>query len=438
MGKQKQLQEDLAFATDKRDMVLLEAPRGARAMIYTVVLFFGTLLGWSFFAEIDEVRKGEGIAIPRQQIQQIQNLEGGILKVMHVREGDRVKQGDLLLELDTTQFNSEDTEREVEYATLQARAERLLAEVNGAPLRFDEELKSRHPRVVADERSLFESQQNKLNSDLSVLQSRQKQKDKERNELKNKLGNVAKQVKLTVKEYKMMAGLKGSGAVSEVEILQSREKVVEIEKEQDSITDQLTRVDEEYNEITTTLMQTRGEFRSKAKQEENEVRLKISQLAAERSDLKDKLQRASVTAPLDGIVKTISVNTIGGVVQPGMTMLEIVPTDDRIVIETKVNPKDIGFILPGLPARVKFSAYDFATYGGLDGDVMQISADAITDEKGNAYYVVKVETKEKALKGKHGEHLPILPGMRAEVDIMVAKKTIFAYFFNPVLKATDW
>ena len=164
--------------------------------------------------------------------------------------------------------------------------------------------------------------------------------------------------------------------------------------------------------------------------------LQIDKLESELNAFKDKRERTTLQSPLAGIVKEIYVNTLGGVVQPGMTIMEIVPTGDKLLLETKIRPKDIGFIRPGMRAKVKFTAYDFATYGGLDGTVKQVSADAITDDKGNSFFIVKVETDKAELTAKD-QTLPVIPGMRAEVNIMVAKKTIFSYFFNPILKSVN-
>ena len=433
--KKKYTQQDLSFATDQRDMVMLETPKGARALVYMVVLFFAVLITWSFIAEIDEVKKGEGVAVPIHQIQEIQNLEGGIVDVLNVAEGDVVTKGQVLVELDDVQFSSSEEEIVTEMNGLLARSDRLLAEAEHKTLDLAFYI-DKYPTIAESEVRVYQSKKAQLENELNVLDSKFIQKEKEISELEGQIRSTQEQLKLAQKESSLLAKLEGTGATSEVEVIQAKQKVTEYQKELDSDRRRLERVKEEKTEISQSIEQAKSEFATKALEERNEVILKIKKLEAQREGLTDKRTRAKVIAPLDGIIKKLEVDTIGGIVQPGMTMMELVPMGDKLLVETKIRPKDIGFIHPGMKAKVKFTAYDFATYGGLDGVVKQISADAITNDKGESFFIVKVETAKSYL-GKEEDDLPVIPGMRAEVDIMVSKKTIMSYFFKPILRAVQ-
>jgi membrane fusion protein, adhesin transport system len=432
----KQLQEDLEFASDKRAMVLLEVPKGARAMVYTVLVFFAAILAWAFIAEIDEVRKGEGVAVPIHQVQEIQNLEGGILENLLVSEGDIVTRGQTLVELNNTQFASSEEETIIERNGLIIRARRLEAFAEGKPFELNDYKEDKYKYIVENETKLYNNMKQKLDDDLSVLESRLIQKDREIEELEGQIKSVTEQLKLASKEEKLVEGLKSSGATSEVEVIQAQQKVTEFSKELESDKSRLARTKEEKQEVLNSIEAAKSEAINKALEERKEVVLQIDKLESELNAFKDKRERTTLQAPLAGIVKKIHVNTIGGVVQPGMTIMEIVPSGDKLLLETKIAPKDIGFLRPGMQAKVKFTAYNFATYGGLDGTVKQISADAITNEKGESFFIVKVET-DRAYLGQEEGQMPVIPGMHAEVDIVVTKKTIFSYFFDPILRAVN-
>lgn len=427
--------EEAELINDHRAALLLETSAGARSMLFTIVVFFIAFLTWASIAEIDEVKKGEGKAIPSSKIQNIQNLEGGILKRVYVKVGESVEKGQLLMELDDLQFSSASSKNIAEYYGMKASVARLNAEAENKPLVFSDELKELYPELVIREHQLYVTEVKNLNDQIDVLNSQHRQKENELKSLVQKLHGAEKAYLLAKQQYDLLRSLEKEGASSHVEVLKSEQNLSQVESEYLAEKSSIPRMRAEIKEIEQNIAKVKSEFVTKALDERNGLSSKIRQLEQEQVSLKDKVKRTKIHSSLAGIVKKINVNTIGGVVQPGMTMMEIVPSGEQLLVETKIKPKDIGFIRPGLKAKVKFTAYDFSSYGGMDGEVQQISADSITDKKGQTFYLVKIKT-DKTHLGSDEKPLPIIPGMRAQVSIMVAKKTVLSYLFKPILKAT--
>lgn len=427
--------EDAELINDHRAALLLETSAGARSMLFTIVLFFVAFLVWASIAEIDEVKKGQGKAIPSSKIQNIQNLEGGILKKIYVHAGDSVSDGQLLVELDDLQFSSATSKNIVEYYGMLARVARLNAEAENKALVFPVDVEEQYPELVLREHQLYNTRQKNLHDQVDVLQSQYRQKQSELESLTQKLHGAEKSYLLAKQQYNLLSSLEKEGASSRVEVLKSEQNLSQVKSEYESEKSSIPKVKDELKEIEQDIEKVKSEYISKVLDERNSLSSKINQLKAEQKSLKDKVTRTRLHSPVSGIINKININTIGGVVQPGMTIMEIVPSGDQLLVETRIKPKDIGFIRPGLKAKVKFTAYDFSSYGGMDGVVQQISADSITDKKGQTFYLVKIKTNKTHL-GSDEKPLPIIPGMRAQVSIMVAKKTVLSYLFKPILKAT--
>lgn len=363
------------------------SPFFTHVILWTSAIFLLTAIIWAHFAILNEVTKAEGKVIPSSQIQVIQNLEGGIVQEIYVKEGEEVEKGQELMKLDNTRFLATYNEAEQKIAALKVEIIRLQAEANNKPLKFPEELMKSDPDMVSAETNLYESRQQQLN-------------------------HMKEALSLAQKELDMSTPLIKKGAVSEVEILRLQRTV---------------------NELKGNI----AEFYSKLLTQLNEDRSKLDALVAANAADSDRVKRTKVISPVKGIVKKLYVNTIGGVIQPGMEMMDIVPLDDTLLIEAKVKPADIGFIHPGQEAMVKISAYDYSIYGGLPGKVEQISADTITEkktQKEESYYMVRVRTNKNFL-GTKAHPLPIIPGMLATVDIITGRKSVLAYLLKPILKA---
>ncbi|MEE4921293.1 HlyD family type I secretion periplasmic adaptor subunit [Pseudomonas alliivorans] len=399
----------------------------------TAALLLSALL-WAGFAVLEEVTTGEGKAIPSSKVQVIQNLEGGIVTDIFVREGQVVNKGDTLLRLDDTRFMSSRSESEVDRLTLTAQVERLAAEAEGRPLTLPAQVTSSAPQVAADEHALYESRQRRLASEQRTLNEQLRQKTQELAEFRSKQEQFRSSLALVQQELDMSAPLVGSGAVSPVEILRLKRNAVEIRGSMNANTLAIPRAEAAISEIRSRVQESELGFRADAARELNEKRNDLARISASRIAIDDRMSRTTVVSPVRGIVKTLKINTIGGVVQPGSDLMEIVPLEDNLLIEAKVRPQDVAFLHPGQKAMVKFSAYDYTLYGGLPARLELIGADTVTDDKDNSFYLIQVRTDSNHL-GSDSKPLLIIPGMIATVDIITGEKSVMDYLLKPVLKA---
>jgi membrane fusion protein, adhesin transport system len=363
-----------------------------------------------------------------------QDLEGGHVTRIYVREGQMVDEGDKLLQLDDTRFRSNKGESEVDRYALTAQVERLSAEAEGRPFKLSDEVIAKAPQVAEDERSLFEQRQRRLSSEQRTLTEQLRQKTQELAEFRSKQGQFSSSLALLQQEMNMSAPLVGTGAVSPVEILRLKRSAVEIRGSLNATTLAIPRAESAINEIKSKIDESVQSFRSEAAKELNEKRTDLSKITATSIAIDDRVSRTTVVSPVHGVIKQLKVNTIGGVVQPGSDMVEIVPLEDNLLIEAKVRPQDVAFLHPGQKAMVKFSAYDYTIYGGLAAKLELIGANTITDDKGNSFYLIQVRTDKNHLGGDN-KPLLIIPGMVATVDIITGEKSVLDYLLKPVLKA---
>jgi len=412
-----------------------DAPRVIRLTIWGIIGFFLFLLLWANFAVIDEVTKGEGKAIPSSKVQKIQNLEGGIVSELFVKEGQIVEAGAPLIRLDDTRFKSNVGETEADRLSMLLRVERLSAEIDNRELNFPADALEAAPGQAASEKSLYESRRQQLHDEVGGLQEQLIQKQQELREFTSKQAQYRQQLGLQRQEIAMSEPLVAQGAVSPVEVLRLKRAEVETRGQLDATTLAIPRAESAIKEVQRKIDETRGKFRSEALTQLNEARTELNKASATGKALEDRVSRTLVTSPVRGIVKQLMVNTIGGVIQPGSDMVEIVPLDDTLLVEAKIRPQDIAFLHPGQEAVVKFTAYDYTIYGGLKAKLEQIGADTITDEdKKTTYYVIKLRTDRSHL-GTDEKPLLIIPGMVASVDIITGKKSILSYLLKPIIRA---
>ena len=425
---------DTEFMPEVDGTLLEDSPTLARITVWLVSLLLLTALVWAKFAVLEEVTMGEGKAIPSSKIQVIQNLEGGIVAEIFVREGQLVNKGDVLLRLDDTRFLSNRGESDADRMALTARLERLQAEAEGRPLLMPAEITLKAPQLAEDELALYNSRQERLRSEQRTLNEQLRQKTQELAEFSSKQQQYRSSLGLIQQELNMSQPLVSSGAISEVEILRLRRSAVEMRGSLDATTLAIPRAQAGISEIKSKMEESELAFRSDAFKELNEVRTELQKITASSLAIEDRVSRTTVQSPVHGIIKQLKVNTIGGVVQPGSDLLEIVPLEDNLLIEAKVRPQDVAFLHPGQKAMVKFSAYDYTIYGGLKANLELISADTITDEEGNSFYLIQVRTNKNHL-GSDAHPLLIIPGMIATVDIITGEKSVLDYLLKPVLKA---
>ncbi|MBU5615324.1 HlyD family type I secretion periplasmic adaptor subunit [Geomonas azotofigens] len=426
-------EDDVDYVTDIRTSILVQSPRGGRAILWATLALFVIFIGWAAVSEVEQTTRGEGKVIPASQVQVIQNLEGGILSELHVKVGDTVKKGQLLVKIDETRFVSSLEQSQAKSGADKAKAARLRAEAAGST--------SFSPpsdvpaTIAASERALFESRRSELKHSLEVKQSQIDQRQSELRELNTRLRELNQTYSLYQKEINITRPLVAKGAVSDMELLQLERKASEMKGEIETIKQSIPRTQAKIEESYAAMKELRLNFSNKAKAEYNDTVAKVGEETASSLALKDRLDRTLVRSPVNGTVNRILVNTIGGVIQPGMNIVEIVPTEGTLLIEAKIKPADIAFLKPNQKAMVKFSAYDYTIYGGLEARLEQIGADSLADEKTkDTYYLVTLRTDRNYL-GTKDKPLPIIPGMVATVDILAGKRTILSYLLKPILKA---
>ncbi|PJE57310.1 HlyD family type I secretion periplasmic adaptor subunit [Marinomonas polaris] len=427
-------QDDLEYLTDRNAALMLKTPRGGRIILWVIFIFVAAALVWANYTALDEVTVGEGKVIPSSQVQQIQNLEGGILKEINAKVGQVVDSGQVLMTIENTEALSSLREQQAESINLKVRATRLQAESYGLEPKFDPEIMKDYPLVVKRELDLYNNRLESLRTNQVGFQQQIEQKKQEIVELQAKLENLKQSYAFSKEELALTRPAFEQGAVSRVELLQLERQVNQLQGDLEATQLAIPRARSALKEAQSKLSEGEAKFRADAQEDLTGVKSKLDQLRESNVSLEDKVSRTQVRSPVKGIVKQIQINTVGGVIKPGMNLLEIVPFEDSLLIEAKVRPENIGFIKPDLSAVVKLSAYDFAIFGGLHGIVENISADTILDEEGNSFYLVRVRTDKNYL-GTEQAPLPVIPGMQATVDIITGKKTLLDYLLKPILKA---
>lgn len=364
--------------------------------IWMICIGLLVLLAWAWFFELEEVSTGSGKVIPSSKEQSIQSLEGGILTKLYVSEGEIVKQGQVLAQLDPTRFASNVGESESLLIASKATAARLRAEVNATPLVFPEDV-LKIPKLVSEETALYQSRRSNLNDSVSGL---------------------SQALVLVEQELAMTEPLVAKGAASEVEVL---------------------RLKREANDLRNQMNDIRNQYYVKAREELAKANIDIETQAQVIKGKTDTLQRTVFKSPVRGIVKEIDVMTIGGVIPQNGKLMTIVPLDEQLLIEARISPRDIAFIRPDQEALVKVTAYDYSIYGGLHGKVTVISPDTLRDEvkQDQFYYRAYIRTDSDKLINKQGKQFNITPGMVAVVDIKTGHKTVLDYLIKPFNKAKE-
>lgn len=428
--------EDLDFVWDYGESERGRSSRGAQALLWVVVGILVTAVVWAHKAELDEVVVGTGKVIPARQVQVVQNLEGGILAEILVREGDIVDANDVLLRIDDTRFYASYKENRIRYLALAAKAARLRAEAHGTKMESKPEMFSEYPDLWEREQDLFLNRKYELATKLSIYEQQLKQREQELTELRASIDKLTKSYTLARKEYSLTKPLVQQGAVSEVEVIRLERQVNELSGSLEAAELSLPRLESKLREAREKLEDAQLGFRNAARQELNLTMAELAGLGTSSVTLEDRVERTLVKSPVRGTIKQLLVHTEGGVIRPGMDLLEIVPKEDTLLIEARIRPTDIAFLHPGQEAIVKFTAYDFSVYGGLPAKLEHISADSILDDDGNSYYLVRVRTDRNHL-GTETEQLPIIPGMTTYVDILTGKKTVLSYLLRPLNQARE-
>lgn len=386
--------EEDAFKADLQSTLRYHKTRLPAVTLSLIGAFFIVGLIWSAFAKLDEVTVASGEVIPSTHIQAIQNLEGGIVEKIYVREGALVKQGQPLIRLQDTQFNAQYKQQRARYVALKAATIRLHAQATNLPtLDFPTDFIKAHPHLIQREIALFKANSNSHHEKLEMLNKKRK---------------------LAEKELNIIAPLVQQKLLSRLDLIKTKQQL---------------------NDIDARIIDEKAQYRKNALKKINEDKALLESLQESLIGLEDRLKRTTITSPIEGYVHNLKMNTIGGVVKPGITLLEIVPKTQRISVEALLKPSDIAFVKMGQAANIKFSAYDFTVYGGIDAKITHISPSTIENDEGQEFYKIRLDSTQKTFRNRQ-KPIRIIPGMTVTVDILTGKKTVLSYILKPFLKTT--
>lgn len=401
---------------------------GARMIIVASAVAFGFFLIWASLAQVDEVTRGQGKVIPSSKLQVITAADPATVSEMLVRSGQRVHKGQLLARLDNPESTSQLGQLEAETQSLQARSSRLTSEGTGQSVACA-------GTDCAGELALRSVRESAVRSKVASLNASADQARREAAEAAATIQSLQASLGLAQKQVAMLEPLAAKHIVPETDLMDKRREVIDLQGRIAGAREQQGRAMAAVREAQAQASQAGFEFRQSALDERSQINAKIAVNEQSLRGAQNKQNRTEIRSPVDGVVNDVQVTTIGGYVQPGQKIMEVVPLGEKLLVETRVRPSDIAFIKVGDRALVKVTAYDFSTYGGLDGRVVQVSADSIYDEnEKQAYFTVIVETDKSYLTAR-GIRLPITPGMMTDTQIITGRKSILTYLLKPVLKA---
>jgi adhesin transport system membrane fusion protein len=405
-------------------------------------------------AELDRVTRGEGKIIPSSQVQIIQSLDGGILQELYVKEGMQVNKGQILARIDDTRFRSDMAQQTQEVDALRANIIRLRTELSSVlvadvpswqqqvkiektQLIFPDDLSKNAPELIARNQDEYNTRLNNIENQVAIQGQQIKQREQEIKELTSKISTLENSLALLNSELELTIPLARKNIVPQVELLKLQRTVNDTNGELNALRLLKPKVRSSFEEAVLKRREAVFKYRTDARSVLNEFQSSLSRLNEAQVSAQDKVSKALIVSPVVGTIKMIHINTLGGVVKPGEVLLEIVPSEDKLLVEAKIIPKDIAFIYVGLKAMVKISAYDFTRYGGLEGVVEHISADTTQDKDGNSFYIIRVRTNESSMQSKTNQEMPIIPGMMTSVDVIISKRTVLEYILNPLLRAKE-
>ena len=414
----------------------VEPAKAAQWLLYIIAGFIVFILVWASLAKLDRVTRGEGRVVSSNQLQEVQYLEGGIVKEILVASGAAVQAGDVLVKLDPTQMNVEFAQGQEGFNQLTAQIARLEAQAAHAPLRFPPAFSKAAPHITSSERALYDARMAELTASLEIEQNKLNQRLQTLEDAKVALVTAEEAHELAAQEHTMVQSLVSKGIEPRVELLRAQQRAAAARGEFQRAEIAVARIELEVAEAEGEITRIRKTFSADAEAELNETRAELEALKGELPALQDKVARTEVRAPVTGVVNRVLVSTVGGVVDPGETIVEIVPSEDSLVVEAKIKQSDIGFLDIGQSAKVSVTAYDSSIYGSMDGAIETISPDAIQDEDtGEYFYSITVRTSDEAIRSRKGE-FKILSGMAAEVSILNGKRTVLSYLMNPISKVS--
>lgn len=426
--------DELDFMSSRTSAFLVQTSRNQKVLLWIIFATVIAFLVWAAVTEVDELAHGQGRVIPSGKTQIIQNLEGGIIKEILVQEGDPVRQGAILIKVDNRESFSSFEEAQTTYNELYARSLRLEHEAKDKPFTIDPKAQGELKAYLQNELELYRTNQKQLTNRINIYLAQKKQKSSELDEARHRIAALKESYRLLNKEIEIKEPLVKQGIESEVDFLRLKREATGLLGDYRSTEASLPRLRNAIIEITDRITEERLNYQKNAQLEYSKVIAELERTKSAQHSFRDQVVRTEVRSPVNGTIKQVFVNTIGGVIRPGMDLLEIVPTDETLLIEAKITPSDIAFIHPDQKATIRFTAYDYTIYGSLEGHVKHISADSIVDEAGESYYLIKVRADTSYLT-RDGKKYYIIPGMVANIDIFTGKKTVLDYLLKPILKA---
>lgn len=414
-----------------------QVPLSKHFLLLAIASFFILFIVWANLATLDEVTRGDGKIIPSSEVQALQSLDPGMVDEFLVKEGDFVTKGQVLVRLRDIEAASDLGANRARYLGLLASITRLQAEAEGKEtLNFPDEVKKESPKSVTEEMNSFRANMLQLEGQQRVLQKQLTQREQELDELNSRIGDLKGVIHLQRQEMNMIKPLVEKGSAPKIELLQLQRGMKERVSELNGLTSSLPRAKSAIEEANARMNEIEQTAKAEAQKELAAKLNELNEIRERLSGLTEIKVRKEIKSPVDGTIQELTINTVGGVVRAGEDLIKIVPKDDQLIVEGRVKPSDRAFIYPGQPAVIKITAYDFSIYGGLKGELLDISADTIEDEEGNPFYRVRLRTYDTELK-RQGEVLPIIPGMVTSIDILTGQKTVMEYLLKPFIKTLD-
>ncbi len=430
-------EEDKKYLSDINAAVLFGVPVRYHFLSILIISFILIAIYWANRAMLDEVTRGTGKIVPTIQVQTVQNLEGGILTEILVEEGSLVEAGQILMRLDDVQFSSKLAESKLRYYELLSNQARLEAEVEDKDLVMPDEILKNYLFLARRTTQLYQSRVAQHKATIRILEERVQQKQQAILEQRAKINQLKTGLGLLREEINISEPLVAEGAISEVEILRLKRSENDISGELITTEHSIPRLKSELQEAKDLILENNIKYQSEVMTEHNEVKADLDQISATLASMEDRVERTQIYSPVKGTVKQIKINTLGGVVRPGMDLIDIVPTEDRLLIEAQIRPSDIAFLHPGQKAMIKLTAYDYSIYGGLEASLIHISADTIYDpEKEQDFYIIRLISRKNSIEHA-GQTLDIIAGMIVDVDILTGEKSVLDYILKPILKTRD-
>ena len=406
-------------------------------LIFTVISLLAILIFWANATELDNVTRGQGKVVSPLQNQLVQSSETGVLKAKYVEEGARVSMGQLLFEIDPIEAKTAYEQAQQRLASLKIQETRLFAEIDQKDVIFPEELIALAPSVVNTEKALFAARKADLLSRMAILQQKLNQRNQQLDEIDVIVNTSDDTLSLVQSQIEIMEPLVKAGLSPETELLALKRQGADFEGKRQGALASINRILSSINEVEEEILSLRQNYATKSQQELSEIVSQIAEIESRVPALEDRVTRTRVKSPLDGIVNRLNFNNIGGFVQPGDVILEIVPTGDELIVEGKIDPKDIAYIRPGQKVKISLTAYDAARYGTINGKVLKVSADASADNQtGLSFYTVDVSMETQLFEDDESP-VEILPGMVASLDVLAGKRTILEYFWRPMAKVKE-